>query len=53
MNFTTDIENVTKNKNLFRQNYILKVLLLLTLKIINLVLMKFWNLWRFWGTAIA
>ena len=41
MNFTTDIENVTKNKNLFRQNYILKVLLLLTLKIINLVLMKF------------
>ena len=41
MNFTTDIENVTKNKNLFRQNHILKVLLLLTLKIINLVLMKF------------
>ena len=27
VNFTTDIENVPKNKNSFRQNYILKVLL--------------------------
>ena len=25
VNFITDIENVTKNKNLFRQNYIIKV----------------------------
>ena len=25
VNFTTDIENVTKNKNLFRQNHIIKV----------------------------
>lgn len=33
VNFTTDIENTANNENLYRQNYILKVPLSLTLKV--------------------
>ena len=33
VNFPTGIDNITKNKNLFRQNYVLNVLLLLTLRV--------------------